>query len=229
MRSRLIEDYKKSQSYERPYIGVLETVSACIRKVYYERSKYSVDVKQLFTFPPLYLIQKVGDTVHDCISDIYDFSETKKTIVSEVYKVKGITDAIKENTVFEIKTVDSYKFDHKYINEHYYQGLVYAYILNSEYGYSIDTVCILYQFRDKLRVSPIPFDLTVDNKLAISFLSRANILLNSLNRKEVPEPVGSTEEQCKYCLYKSNCVSSESKTQKPFKVKESKDAVFLLS
>lgn len=220
MRSKLIDDYKKSQSYERPYIGVLELVSSCVRKTFYERSKYPVDSKQLFTFPYLFLIQRVGDSVHDSILSVYDFGEINKTIVSEKYRVKGKADALKENVVYELKTIDYDKFTNNYLVVHYYQGLIYAYILNTEYNYSIDTVTLVYQFRDKLKYDPIPFDVPVDFKLAESLLERANVIHNSLTRKEVPDVIGSDEEQCKYCLYKKNCEKDESRIIQPFKPKE---------
>jgi len=225
LRARLIEDYKKSQSYERPYIGVLEVVANCIRKVYYERSKYQVDIKKLFTFPYLYLIQKVGDVVHECISDIYDFSEVNKTIVSEMYKVKGKIDALKESNVYEMKTVDYDKFTGYYVDEHYYQGNVYAYILNNEYNYNIKNVTLIYQFRDKLKSKPVPFDLPVNNELAKNLLSRAPILLDGLSKRQPPDVIGSTIEQCTYCLFKQHCENQESKIGQPFLKKQDKKKI----
>jgi len=220
MRSKLIDDYKKSQSYERPYIGVLELVSSCVRKTYYERSKYPVDIKQLFTFPYLYLIQRVGDAVHTSIEEVYDFTEINKTIVSEKYKVKGKSDAIKEDIVYEIKTLDIDKFTNNYAQEHYYQGLVYAHILNTEYNYEIKLVTIIYLFRDRLKQDPVVFDLPVDGELAESLLKRAPVIHTSLSRKEVPDVIASTIDQCTWCLYKKQCEKDESKIGQPFTKKE---------
>jgi len=233
LRVKLIEDHKKYQSYERPYISVLEIVASCIRKVYYERAKYIVDVKKMFTFPYLYPIQKVGDSLHECITDIYDFREINKTVVSEKYKVKGKIDALTEPYVYEIKTLDSDKFTGKYINEHYYQGLVYAYILNLEYGYNMKNVTLIYQFRDKLKQKPIPFDLPMENELAKSLMERSLIIQSSLQTKEVPDCIGATKELCHYCVFRDDyCAKESSKVELPFekKIEEVKKekAVFLL-
>jgi len=232
LRIKLIEDHKKYQSYERPYISVLEIVSSCSRKVYYERLKYPVDAKKLFTFPYLLPIQMVGDCLHDCISDVYNFSETRKTIVSEKYKVKGKIDGLTQPYVYEIKTLDSNKFTGKYIPEHYYQGLVYAFILNSEYGYNITTITVIYQFRDKLSSKPIPFDIPIDDKLAISLLDRSLNLQRCLQAKEVPECIGATKETCNYCVYRTDyCLKEKTSFEQ---IKENKnepvksDLVFLL-
>jgi len=46
MRSKLIEEYKKQQSYTRPYISVGELLS-CVRQVYYNRSKYPMSFMTL--------------------------------------------------------------------------------------------------------------------------------------------------------------------------------------
>jgi len=56
MRSKLIDEYKKIQSFDRPYISVTELCS-CTRKSYYERKRYEVDINQMFRFPYLVLLQ----------------------------------------------------------------------------------------------------------------------------------------------------------------------------
>jgi hypothetical protein len=215
MRSKLIEEYKKIQSYERPYISVTELFS-CMRSNYYNRVKYQVDVKDLFKFAPLKLIQDVANTIHSVVQSVYDFSETEKTIISEKYKVKGRMDANKENFLYEIKTLDEAKFSGKYNIDHYNQGNIYAYILNKEYNYNIDTVVLLYFFRDNLKKRPSVFEIKVDEKQAEFYVLKANILLSYIQRKEVPDIIGATEEQCKYCLYKKFCEKDDSKTIKPY-------------
>jgi hypothetical protein len=132
MRSKLIDDYKTLQSYERPYIAVSELYS-CLRKNYYYRLKYPVDPKKLFKYSKVYLMQKVGNAVHEALQEVYDFTEVNKSVVSEKYKVKGKIDAFKDGFVYEIKTLDENKFLGTYSKEHYYQGLIYSYILNTEY------------------------------------------------------------------------------------------------
>ena len=49
MRQKLIEEYKKVQTYERPYISVTE-ICSCIRSNFYNRMKYKVDLKKKFRF-----------------------------------------------------------------------------------------------------------------------------------------------------------------------------------
>jgi hypothetical protein len=219
MRSKLIEEHKKMQSYERPYISVTELFN-CMRSNYYTRVKYQVDVKDLFKFAYLKIIQEVGNTIHELVQSIYDFSETEKTIISEKYKVKGRMDAAKENFLYEIKTMDEAKFTGKYNLDHYHQGNIYSFILNNEYNYNIDTIIILYFFRDNLKRRPAVFEINVDPKQAEFYVSKANILLSYIQRKEVPDVIGSTEEQCKYCLYKKFCEKDESKSLKPYMKKE---------
>ena len=121
MRSKLIDSYKKLQSYERPYISVSELYN-CMRKNYYYRQRYEIDVKDEFSFSYLYLIQKVGDVIHEVAQSLYDFSETEKTVVSEKYKVKGRVDAIKDEFIYEIKSIDEKKFKGKFFREHYGKG-----------------------------------------------------------------------------------------------------------
>ena len=213
MRTKLIDDYKKLESYERPYISVSELYK-CIRQNYYIRMRVPVDIKKQFNFSYLYLIQKIGNGVHDIIQDLYNFTETEKTIISQNYKVKGRVDAIKERFIYEFKTIDPSKFKGKYFKEHYYQGLIYSYILNTEYNYNIDTIVIVYIPRDLKRI--VPIDLPIDNSIAESFLNRAPILLSSLSSKIPPDPLGSTSEQCKWCLYKEYCKKDETSITQPF-------------
>ena len=49
MRSKLIEEYKTRQSYEKPYISVSE-LYVCLRQNYYVRKRYQVDIKSQFRF-----------------------------------------------------------------------------------------------------------------------------------------------------------------------------------
>lgn len=222
MRSKLVDNYKRLESYERPYISVTELYK-CLRQNYYVRIRSPIDIKKQFNFSYLYLIQKIGNNVHDIIQDLYDFSETEKTVISQKYKVKGRIDALKERFLYELKTIDPVKFKGKYFKEHYYQGLIYAYILNSEYNYNIDTIVIIYIPRDLKRI--VPFDLPLDDSLAKSFLDRSQILLSSLVSRKPPDPLGADLEQCKWCLYKEYCQKDETSMIQPFlkkKVKKSK-------
>lgn len=218
MRTRLIDEYKKLQSYERPYISVTELCS-CLRQAYYTRKKYSVNLTKKFSFSYLYMIQKVGNTIHEVLQGLYDFTESEKTVVSEKYKVKGRADGIRESFLYEVKSIDVDKFKNRCIKEHYEQALIYAYILNNEYDYNIKTITIIYVLRNLKNI--IPFDIPVENSLAESLLSRSNLLRSSLDRIEVPDPIGATDEQCRYCLHRSYCENDKcKKIFQPFVKKE---------
>ena len=208
MRAKLIEEHKKLQSYERPYISVTELCN-CIRQCYYVRMRYPVNLNSLYKFPYLYLIQKVGNEIHSVIQELYDFSETEKTVVSERFKVKGRVDGIRESFICEIKSIDVDKFQNTYVKEHYIQANVYAYILNNEYDYKVDTITIIYVLRNLKKI--VAYDLPVDNKIAEKYLSMAPILKSSLETSHVPEPFGATQEKCKYCLFKKQCTDDKPK------------------
>jgi hypothetical protein len=215
MRAKLVEEYKKIHSYERPYISVTELCS-CIRQCYYTRMKYPIDANKLYGFSYLYLIQKVGNTIHDTIQDLYSFSEVEKTIVSDRFKVKGRVDAIRGNYLCEIKSIDLEKFKNKYIKEHYHQACAYTFILNHEYNYNIKTITIIYVIRNLKKI--VPFDLPVNDDIANVLLSKAPILLSSLQSTQVPDPFNATKEMCKYCLYKKYCEDDNCSTiVQPFK------------
>lgn len=224
MRSHLIDDYKKLQSYERPYISVTELFYCC-RKSYYSRMKYQTDLKKQFNFAYLDLINRVGNTVHEYVQEIYNFTEVEKTIISEKYKVKGRIDAMYENFLYEFKTLDEKKFKGIYLVEHYYQPLIYAYILNSEYNYNIKTITLVYFFRDNLKRKPYTVDLPTDDKIAISFLEKATLIQNSILKKEVPEPYNCNEEQCRWCPYITFCEKDSSMISKSFENKKKQEKV----
>ena len=208
MRGKLIEEHKKIQSYERPYISVTELCD-CIRKCYYVRMRYPVNLNKLYNYPYLYIIQKVGNEIHAVIQELYDFAETEKTVVSERFKVKGRVDGIRESFLCEIKSIDDNKFTDTYIKEHYIQANIYAYILNTEYDYKLKTITIIYVMRSLKRI--VAYDLPVDNKLAESLLNMAPILKSSLETSQVPDPFGATNEACKYCLFVESCKNDKPK------------------
>ena len=219
MRSKLIEEYKTRQSYERPYISVSE-LYVCLRQNYYVRKRYQVNIKAQFQFSYLYMIQKVGNVIHELFQDIYNFTEVEKSVVSEKFKVKGRLDAIKGKTLYEIKTIDPTKFKGTYIKEHAFQGLIYAYILITEYGYDIDNITIIYVLRNLKTIQA--FDIKIDMKLAETFLTRGPILLSNLDQNIVPEPIGANKEQCRWCPYKSYCGDDGFKNITPPFIKKEK-------
>lgn len=240
MRAKLIEEHKKLQSYERPYISVTELCD-CIRKCYYTRMRYPVNLNKQYKYPPLYMIQQVGNTIHDVIQELYDFSETEKTVVSERFKVKGRIDGIRESFLCEIKSIADKKFKNTYVKEHYIQANIYAYILNKEYDYKIDTITIIYVLRSLQKI--VAFDLPVNDKLALTFLNKAPILKSSIETTQVPDPFGATDETCKYCQFIDQCKQDKpkellapfmkkpkpvKKATKPVKEKDDKKTAFLL-
>jgi len=214
MRAKLVDGYKKLQSYERPYISVSELVS-CIRKSYYYRMKYSVDIKDLFKFPYVDIIQEVGNAVHSYVQTVYDFTEVNKTILSEKYKVKGRIDAYKDGHLCEIKTIDEDKFPSTFISEHRDQGLIYAHIMNTEYDYNIHTISVIYVMRNNLRRIE-PFDVPMDEDRAKSLLDRGLILRSSLVKNVVPDPLGVTMDQCNFCEFRKFCEKDPANTSKPY-------------
>jgi CRISPR/Cas system-associated exonuclease Cas4 (RecB family) len=202
MRSRLIDEYKRIQGYERPYISVGELYN-CLRQNYYTRLRYPIDIKQQFRFAYLYLIQRVGNEIHSVVQELYDFTETEKTVVSEKYKVKGRSDGIRDIYLYEIKSADAETFENEYKKDHYLQANTYAYILNSEYEYNIKKVVIVYILRNLKAI--VPFDIPVNNDLAKKLLERAPLLHTAIERKEVIDPIGAVSEHCKYCAYRKVC------------------------
>jgi len=218
MRTKLIDDYKKIQSYERPYISVTELIG-CLRQAFYSRMKYKIDLKQQFNFSYLYLIQQIGDEIHSLVLNLYDFTEIEKSVVSEKYKTKGRVDGIREANLYELKSIEDSKFENKFIYDHYLQALIYAYILNTEYdGYDIKTITLVYIMRNLKRI--VPFDIPLDNDLAKSFLERSSTLLSSIQSKTPPDPYGSKKEHCQWCLYMKYCEKDQcQKVFQPFSQK----------
>jgi len=202
MRAKLIDDFKKMQTYERPYISVGELYT-CMRQNYYSRSRYAIDLEEQFKFAWLYMFQRVGDELHAVIQDVYNFTEKEKTIVSEKFKTKGRLDGIRDGFLFEIKSVDPDKFNYECERDHFLQANIYAHILNTEYNYKIHTIVILYVFRNLRKI--VPFDLAIDPPLAEFLLSRAPLLRNAIDKKIVPDPIGANISQCQWCLYKKYC------------------------
>jgi len=217
MRAKLIDSFKKSQNYNRPYISVGELYS-CIRQCYYSRMKYSFDDDKLYKFSYLYLILEVGKLVHELIQKLYKFDEIEKVIISKKFHVKGRIDGIKKDYAIEIKTIDNDKFKNQYIKEHYIQACIYAYILNTEYNYSLKYITLIYVSRNLKKI--VPFDLPINNDLALKALNNAPILKSALDSFKVPDPYGSTKDLCYFCLYSKHCKKDQCiKVKQPFKAK----------
>lgn len=211
---KMIEDHKRIQSYERPYISVTEILN-CLRSCYYFRKKYSINIKSKFNYPFLYIRRKVGDSVHEAIQDVYNFDETEKTVISEKFPVKGRLDGLIDSYVIDFKPSD--KMKDEVDPKHYDQGNIYATILNTEYGYSIEKVIIVYyilNFKD-MQV----FVDKVDLKRGLGFLNRGKLLKEHLDNNTLIDPIGATEKECRYCSYIKYCEKDQYKKVAPPKVK----------
>jgi len=199
MRKKLIEEHISYQNYNRPYISVSELYN-CMRNNYFYRKKYQVDLNKEYRFAYLYLINKVGNTVHKVIQELYQFKEVEKVVLSEKYKIKGKVDGVDLNTVYEIKTIDVDDIKKTPVKEHIFQGMIYAYILNTEYKYKIKNVTLIYVTRNLKRIYPI--DIKLDMKLGEKFVVRAPLLKDALSKNKVIDPIGATQEMCKWCSFK---------------------------
>jgi len=197
---KLVEKHKKIQSYERPYISVTEVLN-CLRACYYYRKKYSIDLKKKFNYPYLYIRQKVGDAVHEAIQDVYSFDEVEKTVISEKFHVKGRLDGLSDVYVIDFKPSD--KMKDAVDTKHYDQGNMYATILNTEYGYSITIVVIVYYILNFKDMQVFVSD--VDLKRGLSFLKRGKRLKEHIENSMVIDPIGATEKECRYCPYVKYC------------------------
>ena len=160
-----------------------------------------------FNFPYLELYSSVGTAIHEVIQKYYGFDEIKKPLFSEKFRVKGEADAIKYPSLFEIKSTEFNNFKDTYDQKHFDQGNIYAYILNTEYGYELQYVTVLYVFIDKLKKDPKGFDIKIDTERAKFLLNKSTIILESLELGVAPEAVGASEKECKYCPYVYYCRS----------------------
>jgi CRISPR-associated protein Cas4 len=224
LKQELINEHIRKQNYDRPNISITELLE-CPRRIYYERKKYDIDLRNSFNFVYLGLAAEIGNTNHKFIQDNYDFTEIEKTIISENYKTKGRVDAIKNNFLYEIKPVDQKNIKNAFNIKHLQQCSIGAYILNNEYNYRIDTITIIYYIRDNFRKDPISFDYKYDEKIGISFLEKALDLHKCLENNKLPEK-SNNKNDCEYCLYKNYCLSDEKKSINKLENKE--EVIFLL-
>jgi len=206
MREELIKGFNRSKKYRKKYISVTELL-LCPRKVFYNRKNYSIDLNDEFRFANLYLIRNIGNAVHNSIQKIYKFDECEKTVISEKFNVKGRIDAILDKSIIELKTTDKQKYQDIYDKNHYHQGIIYSYILGSEYGYEITNISVVYIFRDlkTIKVHNLP----PDPNLAKSFLDRSLVISDCLKNNVVPSITNIPEDECIWCSYKKYCKKTE--------------------
>jgi CRISPR/Cas system-associated exonuclease Cas4 (RecB family) len=201
----LAKEHIDRQQYNRPHVAVTDLLK-CVRQNFYYRCKYNVNMDKLTNFSYLKMYADVGTAVHEFIQKVYDFKEIKVPVISKLYKIKGEADAASDPYLFEIKTVEQKDLkETEYRQSDYYQGNIYAHVLNSEYGYNFKKVTLIYVFRDNLRKGPYAIDLDVNADLAISFLSRGPILLDAVESNKLPDKIGASDDNCRYCLYKDYC------------------------
>lgn len=212
LRAQLIDEYYTKQKYEKPYSSVTE-ILGCLRRNYYYRAQYNPNMDALYSYPLVKFFGEIGTAIHNVIEGAYGFDETEKSIFSEVYKVKGVVDAIKKNYVIDFKTIKERNFKGHRIHD-YQQVNIYAHILKTEYKYNIEHVTLIYFFSDNLDKTPYAIDLELREEDAISYLIRSKMLLEALENRVVPDMIGATEDSCKYCEFVNVC-KNEGKVKKP--------------
>lgn len=215
MKKELISNNLNWKKYRSEFISVTELLT-CQRMVYYDRKNYEINLEEKFNFPNLYLIQEVGKHIHNKIQRIYEFDECEKNIISKKFNIKGKVDTIIDNSVIEIKTVDEYLIKNfNYDVKHYYQGLIYSYILNTEYDdkYKINNISIVYIFRNLKDIKV--YNLPIDSNKAKSFLEKSLYITKCLKENIIPiiNKKDINEEECKYCSYKKYCKDNKIKEQ----------------
>jgi len=201
MRAEIVkngERYKKFRSKE--YLSVTEIIG-CPRMSYYSRKNFTEDK---FIYPNLLWIQEVGKTIHKTIQKVYPFDKCEETLISKKFGVKGKYDGIENSSLVELKSLDRAKYTGTYIKDHLYQGVIYVYIMNHEYGYKIDNISIVYIMRDLKDKKPPTFNLKPNDALAEKFLNRALLIHKCLAQNKVP-PVNKSEMSCQWCPYKKQC------------------------
>jgi CRISPR/Cas system-associated exonuclease Cas4 (RecB family) len=203
LRNELLKEYRQSLTWDRPYISVGELFS-CKKKVYYIHKKTPIKEECEFKFSYLYLINNIGKELHSIFQKLYKFDEVEKKVIDDEFHVKGRVDAIKRNSLVEIKTIDPKEWKSNYIQNHYDQANIYCYILNSKYKYKINNITIVYVVRDLKTVET--FNLKPDFKSARNFLEKGLDIYNCLTLKKIPDNVyNSKSEECNFCSYKYLC------------------------
>ena len=152
------------------------------------------------------LIQDIGKAIHKTIQKVYPFEKCEDTIKSEKYKIKGKFDGFVDNSIVELKSIGRDKYTGNYLVDHYYQGTIYAHILNHEYGYHIDNISIVYIIRDLKDKKPPVFNLKPNDLIAEKFLNRA-LLIHKCLATNTPPPSIKSEINCQWCPFKKQCKS----------------------
>ena len=227
-RDKLIKNFEKRYRRNKLTTSVTE-ILGCVRKNYYLRLRFPIDFKKHFRFAYLDFITTMGNKMHDYVQELYNFDAVELPIESKEHKVKGRIDALKgKENLIELKSIDVEKINDIKTN-HYEQGLVYSYILNKYYGYDINLITVVYIGRDLRTIVPMdaPINWSTETVKVESILNRSLTLLKAVKDKKLPEPFGSTKEECKFCPYKDICGDNEIKAETESK-ENKKEAVFLL-
>ncbi len=204
MQAELISNYQKHQSFSHPNISFGECVS-CIRQQYYKRKKYPLNLEKLFSFSCLFLIHEVDDFLLSLIQKTYKFEETNKYITGKQYSVRGNIHAVDKSSgyLYVLNPVDPLNFKNNYISSHANIGQIQAHILNMDYDYDISKIVLVYILRNMKSI--YKYTLDRDSKIAEQYLNNGMELKKCLDNNKVPEPLGKTDSQCAFCMFKKFC------------------------
>ncbi len=204
MQSELIVNYQKHQSFSHPNISFGECVS-CIRQQYYKRKKYPLNLERLFSFSCLFLIHEVDDFLLSLIQKTYKFEEINKYITGKNYAVRGNVHAVDKSSgfLYVLNPVDPINFKNNYIAAHANIGQIQAYILNTDYNYNISKIVLIYILRNMKSI--YKYTLELNAKTIDQYLKNGMELKKCLDHNKVPEPLGKTDSQCAFCMFKKFC------------------------
>lgn len=216
MKSKIVsEDKRYKQFRSKEFLSVTE-IFLCPRQVYYSRKNFP---ENKYIYPNLLLIREAGKAIHKTIQSVYPFDKCEDTIKSFKFKVKGKYDGLVDNSIIELKTIDRdklYPLDGSpftYQDEHFYQGTIYAYILNHEFNFNIDNISIVYITRDLKDKKPPVFNLKPNDSIAEKFLNRALMIHDCIARDQSPT-INKSEWDCQWCPFKKYCKEEEENNSK---------------
>lgn len=197
--------YSILKSSSKKYHFSISELLDCPMKNYYLRTETSFDPNFQPSYPYAIAGQKVGKLTHDEIQRTYNFDNTEVKIDNKDLAITGRIDAIKGDTIYEIKKSDDLKLYPAFVE----QACLYCYLYNKEHNNQIKYFEIVLALSNLKKIESFKFKYDGAAKnMALYKINNINYINKALDENDQSVLKKHLDfDKCIFCPYTNRCSS----------------------
>jgi hypothetical protein len=195
--------YSILKSSSKKYHFSISELLDCPMKNFYLRTNTTFDSNFQPLYPYAIAGQRVGNLTHGEIQRTYNFDNIEIKIDNKELGITGRIDAIKDDTIYEIKKSDDLKLYPSFVE----QACLYCYLYNKEHDDVIDYFEIILSLSNLKKIESFKFKYDGAAKnMAIYKINNINYINKALDENDQTILKSHLDfDKCIFCPYTNRC------------------------